>query len=416
MRKGVRLIPDLAHVRPTTTILEPCPLTVGPQATSPTNIALDLLVQREALEHAEFYQAARKNIAQTLRTLSALPRHPASGMFHNRYTPGNGASPPRIADAYLSSVDNLHLAYALWVLAATGPSENRALAARIFSSMQFEIFYDRSDGLFIGGIQIQGGREKPDTWKYRYYGSEARSLYSLSHALGLIRDPEFITKALLSMDADVYVWRGRPLLGLWDGGAFQLLLPRLLISEDRYSGRMAVMFTTYADFLLAEGHRRGLPVPAAHSACLIGPSEYLGKAGNLSLVASQNADVRDSAMRGNWEKVYTPYAAMMAAPLAPAPYAVALARAEHLNDGRNPLYRPGVGWMDGMHVQGPRSGAVVPALLSLDQAMIALAAAQTFSRDGMTVGARALHQNPATRERLKTFYIQVDRMLERSPR
>jgi hypothetical protein len=413
MRAGTRLVADWAEIGPATGAV--CPLASRSVFTSPTNIALDLLVQREAWDLPEYRERAAESISRTIGTLQVLERHGASGMFHNWYSVGDPGAAARVADPFLSSVDNLHLAYALWVIARTGPEESRAVAQRVFLSMDFGVFHDPHDGLFVGGARLVAGEVIPEKWKYRYFGSEARSLYAIGWALGLVRSPDFASQALRSIHADVLSW-SQPdqihrLLALWDGGAFQLLLPRLLIAEERYSSQLAKMFVAYGRYIVDQGEKRGLPVPAAHSACQFDRLGYQGKAGSVGLVAPANGDVLNPHLRERWEAVFTPHAAMLAAPLLPLELSDALVRAESLSDGKVSLYREGLGWMDALHVQGPRKGEVVPIQLALDQAMIALASAQLLAKDGMTAGARALHADPETRSRLEGFYRLVDQRL-----
>jgi hypothetical protein len=364
---------------------------------------------------------ALRNIEKTIQALNGLPRHRASGMFHNRYSSGRGGELPRVVDSYLSSVDNIHLAYALWVIGRTGPDSSRKTAVKMLARMDFAFFYDEADGLFHGGARLRNGVPVLEEWKYRYLGSEGRSLYSLAWGLGLIRDPAFLSKAMKSLEADILVWNdggtSRELLALWDGGAFQLLLPRLLVQEELYSESLREMFKGYARFVLSEKTRRRIPVPASHSACQLGlPSSYLGKAGSIGLVSPRNADIHDPQLRAQWDSLFTPHAAFLAAPFALKRMSEELGRAEKLRDGNTALYRTGLGWMDALHLEGKSRGLIVPAQISLDQAMIALVSAQIESARGATLGARALHGVPVIRDRLKSFYRALDQVLADSPR
>jgi hypothetical protein len=375
----------------------------------------------------EFAPTARGNILRTLKALRKLPRYLPSGLFYSRYTAGSEQTPPRVADDFLSSIDNLHLAFALWAVGEAGPASARVDARTLFSAMKLDFFYDPQDGLFVGGARWKDGRLVREEWKYRYLGSEARSLYSIGWALGLVHDPDFIAKSTESLEADLFerneIGYGREeLLGLWDGGAFQLLLPRLLISEERYLPRLGKMFKAYGRYVLEEGKRLGFPVPASYSACQLDLFSYAGRAGSLSLVTPRDPDTANPGLRANWEGVFTPHAAFLAAPLMAHEFSQALEAAEGQVDAQaTPLYRPGLGWMDALHVRGEHAGQVVPVQLSLDQEMIALAASQTEEmslNEGtrMTEGARLLHANALTRARLTDFFQAIKGLLDRAPR
>ena len=131
--------------------------------TSPTNIGAYLwstVVARDLglISRTE----AVKRVDQTLGTLSALVRHPASGMFYNWYDPHTGAVlhtfPPdgSTITPFLSSVDNGWLAAALLVVQGSVP-EARPQAGKLVRSMNFGAFYDPNGqaggkGLLWGGF------------------------------------------------------------------------------------------------------------------------------------------------------------------------------------------------------------------------------------------------------------------------
>jgi hypothetical protein len=204
----------------------------------------------------------------------------------------------------------------------------------------------------------------------------------------------------------------------WDGGAFQLLLPELLLSESSYSPRLAELFRNFGDYILDEGKRLGYPVPAAFSAsesgidgvtCGIGnDSCYNGKAGSPYIVATMNQDLGDPRLRDQWDAVFTPHAAILAAQLDPEKFAPALSQAESISSAGNHLYEPGFGWMDGYRVKGPYQNTVIPVVLSLDQEMIALSLAQILSPDGHGPSAAALYKNAEVSARLSEYYHRVD--------
>lgn len=363
--------------------------------TSPSNIGLDLLVQMEAVSMPEYAARARSNIQKILKTLKQLPFHPDSGLFFNRYS----SDGHQVSDKYVSSVDNLHLAFALWVLRVHHP-----IAASIFKRLNFMSLYDPHTGLFSGGFYYLNDRWNLERWNYDYFGSEGRSLYSIGHAIGLIQDPHFPAKTIKSMMLET----NGNLLRLWDGGAFQMLLPRLLVKEEMYSDVMQNFFMAYANFVLKEGQRLQLPVPASHSASQVSIHDYNGKAGNPALVATQNQDIEVPYLRQKWDAVFTPHAAFIALPIMPKEITQSLQNAENLGEDFK-FYVEGLGWLDGLHLKGSEKGKVVPVYLSLDQTMIALSLAQVLAPDQMTVGNRALFEHPEANYRIQNFYQSLIR-------
>lgn len=372
-----------------------CPLLIQFAATSPTNLALDLLIQLEV--------SPRKQLPAILNSIARLDVHAETGLYFARYVS------QRVVDDYLSAIDNSHLALAFWTIAQTLPNKvTGALAQRLLARMNFGAFYIPEHGLFNGGLRRESdGVWRPEAWTLGYFGSESRTLYALAYALGWIDDENFLQKFLRSASFDVFDWRGHKLLGLWDGGAFQLLLPRLLLNEARYSTRFGDYYRNYAEFIRAEGVRRGLPLPAAHSACEFA-NDYNGRAGNLALTASQNVDDDIPTFRARWEQVVTPHALMLAWVAGENFDPHAFVDAEYLGRPGRPLYDKRVGWMDGYDVA---TGEVVPSILSLNQGMIALSLLAKASADGDSPSARHLFANDRVRERLARFYSAIDAWL-----
>ncbi len=371
--------------------------------TSPSNIGLDILVQLEAQKHPDLRAKAIKNVKKILLTLHALSYHHPSGLFFVRYSSDGKI----VMSHYLSSIDNLHLAFSLWVIAKIyAPSFEKRIAQELFTRMNFSLFYHVESGLVAGGASYQNGIWTLEKWNYDYLGSEGRSLYGIGHAIGLFSDPRFIDKAVGSLSMEM----NGSILRLWDGGAFQLLLPRLLINEERYSSRLKESFSSYTQLILNEGNRLAYPVPAAFSASQVSPTEYNGKSGSPELVSTRNEDFRNDFFRLHWDEVFTPHAAFLVAPFQPDVFAKIFQLAESLGTQYS-LYQPGRGWLDGLHVKGQQRGLVVPVFLSLDQAMIALASSQIISQEGMTVGSRAVYRDRKIRAKLFKFYCKLDQKL-----
>lgn len=376
--------------------------------TSPTNMGLDLLVQMEALKHPEFKKQALENLKRTLKTMKDLPYDKDSGLFHNRYKTDS----KKIDQYDVSTVDNINLAMSLWTMGKVCPDpESKKIAQELLERMDFNYFYNQEKGLFYGGSYLdkKTGKLVRETFMYNNFGSEARSLYSMGYALDLIKDPDFLKKAV----PNLYGEMEGPIMKLWDGGAFQLLLPRLFINEENYSEALKTSFKEYSKFVLEDGKRKGLPTPASFSASQ-SCEGYNGKAGNTELVSRDHKDLNKVEARDRWDAVFTPHAAFLGATQMPDSFADVLVAIEHLGTN-GPLYRPGDGWADGLELKGKHEGQVVPIFLALDQSMIALSIAQILDEEEMTVANRAVNDDPKVKERLQEFYKRVDEEILNSP-
>ncbi len=383
--------------------------------TSPTNIALDLINQ----------MANPKTLIQVLATLTKVAFHEDTGLFYSWYSTGKDL---QVINNDVSSVDNIHLALALWTIKETYPDTRQGRqAATLFNRMNFSAFYDASTGLIGGNLRHANGSWTLDAYRFSNLGSEARSIYSLAWALDLLKTPsdlKFPQKAVNALTAEFLPWNNggtiKNILRTWNGGAFQLLLPKLLLNEELYSSILADSFKNYAQYILKEGQRLNYPVPAAHSASNFGvegeatfnevPS-YEGNSGSPELVSTTNVDINAPVSRDLWAAVFTPHAAMMAATADPTAYGPVFLKMEKLGLDSNVLYQKGAGFLDGYHVKGTYNGKVVPVQLSLDQGMIALALDQMTSRDGMSASGRALLANKQVRARLTGFYQLLDQKL-----
>lgn len=376
--------------------------------TSPTNIAVDLLIQ------AELGQIDK--VERVLETLANVEFHKPTGLFFSRYTTNPRS---RVTDLAVSSIDNMHLALALFTIQESfRDTRSGALAKQLFERMNFSVYYDPRSGLIGGNLRHSQGAWIKEEYNFSYFGSEARILYSAGWALGLFRDysdqPDFLKKSLAALDVEIHRSHEGDLLKLWDGSAFQLLFPMMFIGEENYSSRMKEIFIATGNFMIADGRRRGLPFPAAHSAGRASISEndqepaYKDKAGNHALISSRNSDQFNPSMKHLWDTTFTPYALFMAASLNPNKFAGILGEAQKAAWKDNRLYVDGMGWMDGIHVSGPHKGQVVSAQLSLNQGMIALSLLRMRANDKMNLSSRALFENPEIRKRLQEFYRAFD--------
>jgi hypothetical protein len=153
--------------------------------TSGTNIAADLLIQTELILQNRNAYKARVRLEKIVTSLIQLQRHQESGLFFSWYAT-DGSS--KVLSYSLSSIDNLHLALALWTIKESLPGTPAgARAGKLFSSLDFSMFYDETSGLIGGNFSHVNGRWIRDAYNFSSFGSEARILYSAGKALGLFK-------------------------------------------------------------------------------------------------------------------------------------------------------------------------------------------------------------------------------------
>jgi hypothetical protein len=398
------------------------------QPTTPSELGLDLLVLAEALNDKGLGGTAREEIARELSQIAALPFHPDSGLLFSGYRAEDGLP----VNPDVSSIDNLHLALALWTLAQAGESFS-AQASALLGRLRFDPFLDRQRGVLGGNLtQVQPGIWQLDAYRYDYFGSESRSLYAVGAATGILgADEAFFDRAIDRLTIETACPAGRPIPRTWDGGTFQLFLPEILLGEHRYSRWLAAGFAAYVKLAIADGRQRDLPLPAAFSAAITGINllnphdpngigalqdphfdevgvDYRGQEG-LQAISNRQIPARPD------ESAIALHAVLLAATIDPNTVATWLASAEAATAGsRIPLFSPTRGFTDTVRVQPDEPGTVglgrspLPVKIALDTQMEALSLFQILSPDGLSVSARALWENPATRRRLQRFYRRVD--------
>ena len=397
-------------------------VTLNPD-TSPTNMAVDLLIHTELLNQPTQKVQAAKNLNRLLYILGQVDFHKPTGLFFSRYS--SETKNPVLKDPSVSSIDNLHLAIALWTISETYPKTvlgDKALA--LFKRMDFSIYYDQDSGLIGGNLRKENDQWIRETYNFANLGSEARLLYSAGFSLGLFRSVKnenvFFDKVFSNIKLEIHQSQEGPLLKLWDGSAFQLFFPRIFANENLYSNKIDKLFTNDAEYMIEEGRRRNLMTPAAHSAIRVGTHEdiykgegsiYRDKGGDVSLVSSDNADVNEPTLRKLWDGAFAPYALVMAAAASPEKIMPELNRLEKIHSGSDYLYHQKLGWMEGMHVTGPQKGEVVASQLSLNQGMLALSLLQLNASDGLSASARAMNANIRVRNKMQKFYHYFDKKI-----
>lgn len=391
--------------------------------TSGTNIAIDLLIQVELLAQQPNHKKAYSNISKVLETLTRIERHPESGLFFSWYSTNDITT---VGSRNLSSIDNLHLAIALWTVAETYPHyEIGTKAKELFDSLDFSIFIDPKSPHLSGNFTYQNGEWIRDAYTFSYLGSEARILYTAGWALGLFKElknnPSHMINALNSIILETAQTKNGPTLKLWDGSAFQLFFPKMFVAEQNYSSTFRQMYLNLGEFMIDEGRQRNLPFPAAHSPGvnhikLSFPHpevNYNDKAGNRALVSSLNNDLQSPHYKDVWDQTFTPYALFMAATANPARFLPIIKQTQDLNMDGNPIYVRGRGWLDGYNISGTPEHRIVQAQLAVNQGMIGLALLDMNSNDGMSASARAMYKNPSVRNKMQDMYRVIDALLRK---
>jgi hypothetical protein len=372
-------------------------LSVLNSKTSPTNIALDLLIQA---------QRKRKPVLKrVLETLKALPYHKKSGLFFSWYS----TKKIKAEQKAVSSVDNLHLALALWTVKENFPKEDFGkTAAELFARMNFSVFYHPDSGLIGGNLRPEkNGRWVLEEYNFSHFGSEARLLYSLGWALKLFKDfPQedaFIEKALAALEIETSPSEHGELLKLWDGALFQLYFPKIFINEEIYSPKMKAYYKNTARLILEEGKTRNLILPAAHSPARASYEVYQDKSGLRALVSRYNQDLNDPRYASQWDELFTPYAFFMASTSWKTHFLKAHENARALRVDGQTLFRSGLGWMDGLLLQDHQM-KIIPAQLAVNQGMIALSLFQLHHPKGWSLSSETLYNDKEVRARLQSFY------------
>ena len=453
--RGVNgLVVDTAQIIPGDSA-HPATLKTVVADTGPTNIAVDILIQT-ALAKGDGGGAlqARKNLEKVLSTLGQVPFHYTDkknqhGLFYRLYSTEKPDVSSTKGSLDLSSVDNIHLALALWTASQTLSGKLAKKARKLFDRMDFSAFYDSQTGLAYGNIQYDPNKsppwqpestaDHPHGWDYGNMGSETRSIYSLGYALGLFRsqanNPDFVPRVMKSIEASRYQSKDGKILSVYDGGGFQVLLPEMLVGESLYSTDLSESANAYAPMILADGKSSGFAVPGKPGAYFPGASSasaaaikgdprfhdspaYIGEEGSPELVV--NPQYCDQPFQSRWNALYAPHAAFMAASTScknADALAASFTATQDYASGPDHLYTRGIGWADAVWVkpQMDTTGLVVPEVLSLDQGMLALGLLRMKDSHGLGPSADALYSNPQIRARLKQYFKAVDQKLDQSP-
>lgn len=382
-----------------------------------TDVGLDLLVQMSALEVPELRARAEYNIHQILGVLARIPRH-GSGLFFRWYRPSEGGSWASVSDDDVSSIDNLHLALALWTASQRLVKKLPGLSAQarcLYSAFDFTPFFDVERKLIGGNLRRKNGSWELEGYRY-HLGSEARSLYFLGYALRLfknVKDVDLLSSIAIapleSIDKE-----GTALFKVWDGALFQLFLPALLIDEQRYHpGWRAAHVKVWRQ--LMNGKEQPCLPPAMSSATLVGVSfssdteeplslSYTGKAGHAWLKETSNPDEV-------FENLFVPHAALLAGLENQEEALALLAQVEKcFSSHLVPAFLPQYGFVSAVRLE-LNSGVTVPGAVGVDKTIEALSLFTYLSSDRVSPCAAALQGNRSARLRLEEAYRNLSARL-----
>ncbi len=386
-----------------------------------SDIAFDLLTQI----HARFFDPSKEKALGHLRSiitqLELLPRH-TEGLFYRWYSPLAQDLSQGILDADLSSVDNLHLALALWTVAETYKTsfieEEVALAKDawdLFSSMDFSIFFDAEQNLIGGNLKATSNGWVLEAYRY-HLGSEARSIYFLGYALNLFKRiaEEDLLLGVSKAHLETVESPNGPLFRVWDGGIFQYFLPSLLIGEKRYlSGFEASQKNVWRTLNLEPALSCGLRPMSSATLFEVDLSSdhqsarslaYLGKAGHPWLKEKGNDDEI-------YEDIFVPHAVLLAGMEDKKEVLDLLSGIKNCQDRElAAAYLEDFGFVSSVDLALPKP-KVVPGAVGIDKTIEALTLFSLLTEDKLSPSARQLALHPGVQERLARVYSIFEKRL-----
>lgn len=328
------------------------------------------------------YPSAMARVRATLEQLAKLPTW--NHFFYNYYSTTN----LQVTNRYISSVDNGWLAVALVVVRQAFP-ELASLADSLLTPMDFQVFYDPSNGQIRLGYEADKERFAP--YHYGLLATEARIISVVAIGKGDLPEdhwfriyrtlpkewtwqrqaPKGDYKSYLGHDVfqGYYVYddgvREIPFVPSWGGSLFEFLMPTLVVDEQQLAPYGLGLNDRHAvEIHMDYARERGFPVWGL-SPCAT-PANRHGGYSEFGVAALGARGYKDEA-------IVTPHVSMLALPFAPAD-AVKNIR-QFLR--RYSSYGP-YGLYDSVDVA---SGAVAFRYLALDQGM-SLIAINNFLNDG----------------------------------
>ena len=281
--------------------------------TSPTNVALYLLgcLSARRLSFIDV-EEARARMARTLDSLERMEKW--RGHLYN-WADIDTLAPLR--PRCVSSVDSGNLAAAL-LLCANAPEADAALSERLRAlarGMDFAALYDEEKGLFAIGLDGETGRLNQS--HYDLLASEARILSYVALMLGQVP-----AKHWSRLGRPCAAVAGEGCLLSWSGTMFEYLMPAIFMAAPPHT-------------LLGDSQRAAVAAQIAHGR-RAGRPWGVSECGYSALDAALNYQYRAFGLRAlalsgeSRSGVVAPYAAALAAMIAPREAARNLRRMEAL--------------------------------------------------------------------------------------
>ncbi len=218
--------------------------------TSPTNIAMDLLVIVGATElEIITKKEGAERVQAILRTVQGLKKW--KGFFYNFYETVR----LNVSREFVSSIDNAWLAISLVVVRQAFPGEIAQAATAIIDEMHFQEFLDPENNHLVIGYDV--ARQAATPYHYGMLATEARAMSFFAIGKGdLPREhwwylyrtaPEawewqsqkpqgkWVDRDRVNYFQGYYQGGGKKFVPSWGGSLFEFLMPTLVIDEKNYS-------------------------------------------------------------------------------------------------------------------------------------------------------------------------------------
>lgn len=329
--------------------------------TSPTNIGL-YLTSMIASRDMQIVSAENANSAID-KLLSSLEKAKTDhGLFYNWYDTQTGDVLDSPDGPFISTVDNAWLAAGLMTLRNASDIHTER-SNRILNKMDFQNLYDKDENLFYGGYNPDN--KEPTNWHYDIFNTEGRiaSYVGISN-FGIppinYRHLGECTPAKIKMLPDAIGQYHKS----WGGSMFEMLMPTLLVPEEKMNLNLKDNITRYIQSQIEYGDKHD--------------NGYWGYSPCYSPSGYSESGIPDLAIKENGygtEHIITPHAILLSLPFIPEQAVDMLERLKNAY----PIYKKGYGFDDSVNIE---TGETAEAYLSLDQSMGLIALCNHLSKNG----------------------------------
>ncbi|MDO8536387.1 MAG: M23 family metallopeptidase, partial [Candidatus Omnitrophota bacterium] len=272
------------------------------------------------------------------------------------------------------------------------------IAKAILDSQDYSAIYDAKAGLLTGGIDRDG---RVETWHPAgTFGSESRLGSQVIAAIGKIPQNSINNSAIKIIKYKLSTGQEIPVLATWDGGAFQMFMPNLFVSEDSNPAINMLL----KNYIRVMGDQKKNGIAAAHSASET-TSGYNGQQGITAL--AQNSEALPSSPKyAEYQANITPHALFLAG-MVDANFA-----SENLNKLREAypdIYVPGFGYVDSVNLS---TSSTAQYKLTLDDGMIICSLYKMLYPDGRGL-SKYLYDSDAG-QKLKEILAVQDAKLKKT--